>query len=55
MSRRNRRRALNVQQDAREPLDLNRFEEEVAAEIGVDLHQNDIMEREEVEIAEQKD
>jgi hypothetical protein len=55
MSRRNRRRVLAVTADAREPLDLNRFEEEVAAEIGVDLHENDIMEREDVETAEQKD
>ncbi|MGC8486972.1 MAG: hypothetical protein ACP5QO_01945 [Clostridia bacterium] len=55
MGRRNRRRTLTALRDAKEPLNLSSFEEEVAAEIGLDLHQDDILQREEVEAAETKD
>jgi len=55
MSRRNRRRTLTPTPNGHEPLSLERFEEEVAAEIGIDLHQNDILEREDGEAAEKKD
>jgi hypothetical protein len=55
MGRRNRRQTLTALGDAKEPLNLSSFEEEVAAEIGLDLHQDDILQREEVEAAETKD